>query len=173
MNHKIQFNLKPLFSKLNKTNNLLFKTIFTNPHTYMFVFLFSVILSAICSWFWNTYSYYAVLPPVLISFLSVSVFTSSFYLGIYLLEWRKKNFLKRIKLINLTEYNVIFVIFLLNLTLSIMSILLNIALYNLYALIPIFGFRMALLSNIKPFIWVLYFFGIILFTFFLTVLYVF
>ncbi len=173
MKHKIQFEFKLLFSKLNKTNNLLFKAIFTNPCTYMFVFLFSVILSAICSWFWNTYSYYAVLPPVLIIFLSVSVFTSSFYLGAYLLEWRKKNFLKRIKLINLTEYNVIFVIFLLNLTLSTISILLNIALYNLYALIPIFGFRIALLSNIRPFIWILYFIGIVLFTFFLTVLYVF
>ncbi|WP_425379409.1 hypothetical protein [Spiroplasma endosymbiont of Stenodema calcarata] len=173
MKDKIQFKFKPLFLKLHKTNTLLFKTIFTNPRTYIFVFLFSACLSAICAWFWNTYSYYVVLPPILINFLSVSVFTSSFYLGIYLLEWRKKNFLKRIKQINLNEYNVIFVIFLLNLTLSLTSILLNMALYNLYALIPLFGFKLALLSNIRPFIWILYFVGIIMVIFFLTVLYVF
>ncbi|WP_368486982.1 hypothetical protein [Spiroplasma sp. DGKH1] len=163
---------KPTFSKLNKTASLLFKVIFTNPRTYIFVFIFSGLLSILCSWLWNTYSFFVILPPILINFLSISVFVASFYLGLYLVEWRRKQFLKKIKLINLHQYHIIIVVFLLNVALTSISVLINIILYNIYSLIPIFNFHLPLLSNIRAFVWVLYIIGMIMLTFFLTLLYV-
>ncbi|WP_400255188.1 hypothetical protein [Spiroplasma endosymbiont of Cleonymus obscurus] len=156
-------------SKFSRLFSLISKVIFGNPRTYIFVFLLGFLISALSSWLWNNYSYYQILPPILLNFLSISVFISSFYLGIFMIEWRKKNFLKRIKIIGINEYYIILTIFLSNLIMVSLSVSINIICYNIYSLISIFNFHLNLLSNIRWFIWIFYIFVMILLTFFLTV----
>lgn len=170
---KLMLVKKNIFFKFSKLFTLISKVIFVNPRTYIFVFLLSFLISSLSSWLWNNYSYYQILPPILLNFLSISVFISSFYLGIFIIEWRKKNFLKRIKIIGINEYHFIITIFLLNLILVLLSISINIICYNIYSLISIFNFHLSLLSNIRWFIWIFYIFGIVLLTFFLTVINIF
>lgn len=157
------------FVKFSKLFALISKVIFTNSRTYIFVFLLGFLISALSAWLWNNYSYYQILPPILLNLLSISVFISSFYLGIVIIEWRKKNFLKRIKVIGINEYHIFFTIFLLNLIMVSLSVMLNIICYNVYSLISIFNFHLSLLANIRWFIWIFYIFAMIWLTFFLTV----
>ncbi|AKU79928.1 hypothetical protein [Spiroplasma turonicum] len=150
--------------------NLVFKNIFLSLKTYIYCFVLSSFLFILFLFFNYNINYNLILPPLLMNLFCISIFCTSFYIGLVIIEWKKRMYLLKLKLGEINVYNFGVVLIILNSILFILSFLLNLLIFSILINYDILIIDSSILGNLNSFVFSIFFLNLILLIIFLTVI---
>ncbi|QBQ07280.1 hypothetical protein SGLAD_v1c00790 [Spiroplasma gladiatoris] len=162
---KFKTNIK----SFGKIFTLIFKNIFLNYRTYFYTFLLSAAVFSISFVVWFRNANQVIMPPFIIAIVTSCTFFSSAYIGIVVVDWKKRNYLTKLQMGSINKINLLISLFLINLFISFICILINIALYNIFNAVNLVTINHKVLKNLDGLIWFLYSTFTILLILFLTI----
>ncbi|AKX34116.1 hypothetical protein SLITO_v1c04630 [Spiroplasma litorale] len=161
-----------MWAKNNFKNTfvIFLKNNFSNYKTYVWSFLLPFILFfALITINTNIFKN-ILLPPLLLNILSISIFCTSFFISITIIDWKKRFYLKKLLLGNLNKRDFLISIYLINVILNTVSFLINYITYLILCKTGYLVIHVKILSNLNFGVWILYIMTMLLTIFFLTVL---
>ncbi|AOG60981.1 hypothetical protein SHELI_v1c10340 [Spiroplasma helicoides] len=160
-----------LMSKVNNYKHifsLFFKNIFVNFKTYIFCWVIPAAIFIILTLLSFKNKSGVLLPPLIMNYLSISVYFSAFFVGILVIDWKKRNYLVKLRLGNLNTTNFLSILFLNNLIIVAGSFLINLGIYNIMVYSEWTRITYKLLQNINGPVWSLFFINMLFMLLFLT-----
>ncbi|QGS52179.1 hypothetical protein [Spiroplasma tabanidicola] len=155
-------------SNFNKVFRLLAKGVFLNYKTYFYTYVISIATFILVFIVWFKNSANLPMPPFIVSIITSCVFFSSMYIGLVVIDWKKRNYLVKLKIGEVNRISFLLSVFFINLIISTTNIILNIITYNILVYSTTVVIHNEVLQNLKWYIWILYILCTFIFIMFLT-----